>query len=346
VLWATDESDPGRFIEGWLDQHTYKAMDSWYGNVRLVVYAVPVEPPGSGPSGPSTGDIEHPVQVNLGSQVRFLGYNLPTTELMPGDILQLTLYWKAVGPIDKRYKVFTHVLDGSGHLVGQRDAEPGGGARITTVWQEGELVADNYGLPILPATPPGEYMIEIGMYGLDDGARLPVFPVGTNGEVGQPAGDRILLQAVRILPAAAPPPLSVLAMMERRDARFDEITLLGYDLTKLGLEHEPDAPIHPGDILHLTLFWQASQKPLADMALRLQLRDEKGAVRLELQTTPTEGQYPVPDWRAGDIVRDQHNWALPADLQPGRYSLYLSAQDSPGEQPTSAPFKLGSVLVR
>jgi hypothetical protein len=27
VFWATDESDPDRFIEGWLDSNTYKTMD-------------------------------------------------------------------------------------------------------------------------------------------------------------------------------------------------------------------------------------------------------------------------------------------------------------------------------
>ncbi|NIO71640.1 MAG: hypothetical protein GTN71_22070, partial [Anaerolineae bacterium] len=41
VLWATDESDPDRFVEGWLDERTYKALDTWYGNVRLAIYAVP-----------------------------------------------------------------------------------------------------------------------------------------------------------------------------------------------------------------------------------------------------------------------------------------------------------------
>jgi len=40
ILWATDESDPNRFIEGWLDRHGHKALDAWYGNVRLVVYAL------------------------------------------------------------------------------------------------------------------------------------------------------------------------------------------------------------------------------------------------------------------------------------------------------------------
>ncbi|MBC7261561.1 MAG: hypothetical protein H5T63_06075, partial [Chloroflexi bacterium] len=198
ILWATDESDPERFIEGWLDEHCYKAIDSWYGNVRLVIYAVP--------AAPAEQRIEHPLSVNLGNQVRLLGYNLLTKELRPGDILQLTLFWQAIARMNERYKVFTHVIDPYGHLVGQRDAEPGGGAKITTIWQEGEQVIDNYGLLILPGTPPGEYAIEIGMYHLENGQRLPVI------ERGQEIGDRVLLQSVHILPAIAPPPVSVLGM--------------------------------------------------------------------------------------------------------------------------------------
>jgi len=318
VLWATDESDPGRFVEGWLDQHTYKAMDSWYGNVRLVVYAVPVELAEEG--------IAHPLHVNLGNKVRLLGYNLPTTEVMPGDILQLTLFWQAIAPINERYKVFAHVLDAHGHLVGQRDAEPGGGAKITTIWKESELVVDHYGLPILPATPPGDYMIEIGMYSLSDGQRLPVL------EEGRSVGDYIILQSVRILPAMAPPPLSVLGMKKQLNTQFGEITLLGYDLTKLGYEHQPDAPIHPGDILHLTLFWQIDRRPHEGMALVLQLKDEKGTVRLERRAEPTEGQYPTQQWGIDEIIRDQHNLPLPPALPAGRYRIYLSVQRLPSGQ--------------
>lgn len=312
ILWATDESDPNRFVEGWLDQHTYKAMDSWYGNVRLVVYATPVQP--------HTGDVQHPLNLSLGNSIRLLGYDLWTTEVMSGDILQLTLFWEASAPIPERYKVFTHVLDAYGHLVGQRDAEPGGGAKITTVWQEGERITDNYGLPILPATPPGDYTIEIGMYSLDDGQRLPVM------QAGQTIADHVVLQSIRVLPPSAPPPLSVLRMKEQLNAELDEVILLGYDLTKLGHEHQPAAPVHGGDILHLTLFWQAKRQPDEDITLTLQLQDAKGASRLERQAPPTEGQYPATRWQPGQVLRDQHNLHLAADLAAGRYRLYLTAQ--------------------
>jgi hypothetical protein len=331
VFWATDESDPQRFVEGWLDQHAYKAMDLWYGRIRLVAYGVPALT--------TSGEVEYPRQVNLGNQVRLLGYSLPTTEVMPGDILQLTLFWQATAPIGERYKVFTHVLDGYGHLVGQRDAEPGGGAKITTIWKEGERIVDNYGLPVLPATPPGDYAIEIGMYALSNGQRLLVM------EGDQAVGDHIVLQQVRVLSAAAPPPISVLGLKKRLDVRLGGLTLLGYDLTKLGFEHEPDAAIHPGDVVHLVLFWQAHDQPEADLTLLLQLEDDQGMVRLERKAQPTEGQYPVRLWRLGEIIRDQHNWPLPAELSPGRYRIYLSAQDLSTGEPVASRILLASLVL-
>jgi mannosyltransferase len=332
ILWATDESDPGRFVEGWLDGNTYKAMDSWYGNVRFVIYAVPVQPTGAG--------IEHPLDVRLGEQVQLLGYSLPTTEVRPGDILQLTLFWRAVSPMGERYKVFTHVLDGRGHLVGQRDAEPGGGAKITAIWKEGEQIVDNYGLPILPATPPGDYLIEIGMYGLTDGRRLPV-----SGE-GQAAGDYIVLQSLRVLPALAPPPLSVLGMKGQVQARFGDVTLLGYDLAKLGYEHEPAAPIHPGDILHLTLFWQGDQQPAEELDVVLRVQDSRGKIVLEQREGPTGGLYPMFLWRTGEIVRDQRNVFLPADLTPGQYRVLLAIYRLPDNEPLGASLPLTGLAIQ
>ena len=332
VLWATDESDPKRFVEGWLDQHGYKAMDSWYGNVRLVVYALPVVA--------SPGAIEQPLHANLGNQVRLLGYNLPTPEVMPGDIVQLTLFWQAIAPMQERYKVFTHILDAHGHMVGQRDAEPGGGAKITSIWTQDEQVVDNYGLPILPATPPGEYVVEIGMYNLETGQRLPVM------EAGQAVSDHILLRPVRILPAAVPPPLSVLGMKRQLRAAFGDVALLGYDLAKQGSEHQPDVALRPGDVLRLTLFWQAQAQPRHEVALTIQLRDDKGNIRQEQRTEPTEGLYPSLQWRANEIVRDQHTLPLPGDLAPGRYRLQLSVQLLPQVQPAQPPLVLTTLNLQ
>jgi len=181
ILWATDQSDEERFIEGWLDAHTYKALDEWHGNVRLAVYAVPQEAP---------TEITHPLDAVLGDSIRLLGYALPSAEVRAGDVLQLTLFWQAKEPILRRYKVFVHVLDGDGQIISQRDSEPGGGARLTTTWQPGETVLDNYGVLIPLDAPAGEYQVKIGMYHVKDGTRVPI----TLG--GQAVGDYLLLDPV------------------------------------------------------------------------------------------------------------------------------------------------------
>jgi len=183
IYWATDESDPQRFIETWLDRHCYKAMDSWYGNVRLVVYAVPLA---------ASEDIEHATQYTLGQGIRLRGYTLLTPQPHSADILQLTLFWEAVQPVSARYKVFCHLVDGTGRIVGQRDSEPGGGLNLTSDWPPGQTIADNYGILIPADTPPGEYLLRVGMYGLDDGKRLPVSVEGRN------VGDSIDLETITI----------------------------------------------------------------------------------------------------------------------------------------------------
>ncbi len=183
ILWATQESDPDRFIESWLDRRCYKAMDSWFGNVRLAVYTAPIAP---------TGEIAHPADYILGQNIRFLGHTLLTPQPRPGDILQLTLFWQATAPIAERYKVFVHLVDAQGRIMAQRDSEPAGDSRITSAWPVGEVIADNYGLFIPPGSPAGEYSLRIGMYGLFDGRRLPV------SREGQRTGDFIELGRVDI----------------------------------------------------------------------------------------------------------------------------------------------------
>jgi hypothetical protein len=318
LFWGTEESDPGRFIEGWLDERTFKAMDSWFGNVRLDVYAVP--------EAEVSAEIQHPLDLLLGDEIALLGYSISSSEVEAGDILQLTLFWQASKTIEQRYKVFTHVLDGRSQIVGQRDAEPVGGTRPTTTWQEGGVVADNYGVLVLPGTPPGEHQLEIGMYSLDTGERLPV------SQDGEPLGDRVLLEPIEVLQPEAQPPVEALGMQVRHEVGFGPVRLLGYNLSKLGFEHLPEEPVGAGDTLHLTLFWQATGEIDADFTLSLQLQDQAGNVVVSREVKPTGGAYGPRDWEPGEIIRDQQNLRLPADLPSGRYLVLLRVDGLPTDQ--------------
>ncbi len=137
--------------------------------------------------------IQHPLEVNLGDKVELLGYDLDRTSAKPGESLHLTLYWRSLQAMDESYTVFTHLLDSDSRTWGQKDNVPQSGTYPTTLWAEGEVVADGYEIVVKPDAPPGQYVIEVGMYLPQSGQRLPVLD-----ELGQVRGDRILLGMVEI----------------------------------------------------------------------------------------------------------------------------------------------------
>lgn len=133
--------------------------------------------------------------------VRLLGYDLVDSDVRPGEVAGLTLYWQSDGGIEERYKVFTHLLGdvfnaGTGNFLwGQVDNEPGAGSRPTTSWRAGEVIVDTYAIPVQPDAPPGTYQIEIGLYEPVSGQRLAVL-----GESGAPAADHIILTTIQVAP--------------------------------------------------------------------------------------------------------------------------------------------------
>ncbi len=326
VLWGTDESDPQRVVEGWLDAHAFQALDAWYGNVRLAVYAVPAQVPAK------------PDQVldltlrsaDNGDEIRLWGLSLLDSQLAAGDIAQITLFWQAAATPQARYTAFVHLLDAGNHIVGQRDAEPGGGARPTTSWEPGETLADNMGVPVHPATPPGEMRVEVGLYDAETGRRLTT----AQGE------GQVWLPPVSVIRPPAPAPLAALGMEQPHGTEFGELALLGYDAHRLG--YGADAPLHPGDVLHLNLYWKAAAQPRGRWQVAVDLLDSEGREQSSIAGDPVGG-YPTTQWQAGDVWRGQFNLVVPASAPPGRYRLRV--QPSPPQGETPAPFLTGWLEV-
>lgn len=331
ILWAVDESDPGRFIEGWLAKRAYKALDTWYGNVRLAIYAVSPAP---------LTEVQNPLEATLGNEIALLGYNLLAREVEAGDILPLTLFWQALASPKERYKVFVHVLDKAAHIVGQWDSEPGGGMHLTTLWQPGETIADNYGVLIRPGTPPGQHWIEVGMYSLTSGQRLSI-----SGR-DQAWGDHILLDTIEVLRPSKPPPLAALKLQYEVGIQYDDLTLLGYNLYKLGYDHQPNEPLHPGDILHLDLYWGTIRAPQADWQLTLQLLDSKGNILTTQQAWPAGVDYPTTAWKLGEVVRGQYDILIPLEASKGSYRLKGQLTRVPGSQVLRSPWISQPFLIQ
>ncbi|MGC9335726.1 MAG: hypothetical protein ACP5JJ_16385, partial [Anaerolineae bacterium] len=101
---------------------------------------------------------------------------------------------------------------------------------------------------------------------------------------------------------------------------------------RLGSAHQPEAPLHPGDALHINLYWRAEVQPQGDWGLAIDLVDLEDWIWATATGEPVPG-FPSGQWWAGDVWRGQFNLVLPADAAPGRYWLHIQAIPPAGSAP-------------
>jgi hypothetical protein len=114
-------------------------------------------------------------EATFADRIKLLGYT--ASDPLPGEGLQLTLFWQASEPLGDEVpslNVFTHVLDGSGQLVAGHDSIPGNGRYPTPSWLPGITIADPHVIQLPPDLPSGAYEIRVGLYDPESGERLPV----------------------------------------------------------------------------------------------------------------------------------------------------------------------------
>ncbi|MEP7359068.1 MAG: hypothetical protein ABI847_17590, partial [Anaerolineales bacterium] len=118
-----------------------------------------------------------------------------TPAAAPSATVSVQLTWQALQAMTEDYTVFVHLLGPDGQVHGQVDAWPVSGTRATSGWASGEIINDPYTIRVEPDAPPGEYQVEIGLYLLSTGERLPVL----NAD-GEPVDDHVLLAGLRVGP--------------------------------------------------------------------------------------------------------------------------------------------------
>ena len=280
ILWATEQSDQGGIVEGWLGRNAFKGLESWQGNVRFASYTLPQEL--------SCTTLEQPPR--FGDIADLSEICLSREQLAAGDTLMLGLRWRPITTPDRRFKVTVQLLDSRDQVVVQRDGEPGGGTLPTIDWGQGQSVTDNHGLPLPPGTPPIDYRLIVALYDAETGARLPT-QLGDAVEVARPTLKRPDIQ----LPATMTP------MQHRTNLEFGDLSVVGYDYYRKAFAHAPQTALALGDKLQVILYWQAPAPLPSDWPTDQRMRLRLGGQAVE--SPLAGGSYPTSRWRAGELVR-------------------------------------------
>jgi hypothetical protein len=264
-----------------------------------------------------------PLQVGFGDQITLLGYDLTSANPRPGDTVTVTLYWEATQPVATDYSAFVHLVDEEMNIYAQQDSlNPG--RYPTHLWPSGEYDKDTHEVEIPPGTPPGEYVLGVGLYDPATMVRLPV-----RGEADQRIG-MYFLQEVTIAKPTEPPAIEELGIEQQITVHFEN------GMSLLGTTAERDR-LSPGDFYRLAVFWKADKQLDDSYRVAIRLINREGEEALSQIVEPSAGRYPTPDWEEGEIVRDNHALWIPRNFPEGNYILQLALFDSAGNTVSAAP---------
>jgi 4-amino-4-deoxy-L-arabinose transferase-like glycosyltransferase len=194
---AADDGEGRRGVERWLAANAYKLdeqrVDDWS---RLVQFSAAGQPAEVVEPGQTLGDMTL-ARAELAIERQPAAGRQPAAEPLddgevqarPGDVLQLSLHWRAEQAPQGNYTVFVQLLDAAGQVVAQKDRWPGDGLFPTAGMQAGQTIADNLAIPL--DVPPGRYRLIVGLYQGD----VEGYP-----RLAGPGGDFIELPAIQVQP--------------------------------------------------------------------------------------------------------------------------------------------------
>jgi len=200
-------------------------------------------------------DISVEVNAMFAEDLELLGYDIDLSPRQPGDVINITTYWKALRTMSRSYITSIHLLDYTMTMWGQSDTVLGG-TYAHLLWAPGEFVKEEYALTVAPNAPPGLHTIEFGIFHHLKGeySFLPVTE-SDNPDLSK----HIILGQVRVLDSdrAKSPDTRLIVNLG------EQIQLRGFDLSRQDLT--------TAEPLALALYWQAVDEPTADYTVFTQL---------------------------------------------------------------------------
>lgn len=300
---------PGRY---WLELRVYEdATGRAYPVTQagrraafLPLAAVTVQPPlqpGAQIAPQVTLDV-----ASMPQDFQLIGYDLPRTEVAPGEALPLTLYLHAPITPTTEYAVQVALTDGSGATVAQQTSPPGGAAFSTLAWRAGETLRSPASLRVDPMLDNGVYRLQVAVIA---GARA-VATVDL-GEITVSGRPRVFM---------APP------IAQPLDASFGESVRL------VGIDAAPAITIAPGAAINLTLIWQPVSTPSQALVRFVQVLDANGALVAQQDTIPCDGACPASSWLEGEYLLDPVTITLPPATPIGAHRLIVGWYDADSQQ--------------
>ena len=92
-------------------------------------------------------------------------------------------------------------------------------------------------------------------------------------------------------------------------------------VTYLGLDISPN-PVEPGKDAHVTHYFKVNAVPGEGWKMFAHVNSAGKRNFINVDHGPVNGKYPVSQWKAGETIRDQHSFRVPADWTGDTIDIY------------------------
>lgn len=324
--WKQGDNDPWNVVPYLLSRAGQKVSDHvvrgyrirFYDLARAPEFHLDVFDPPAGPN-------------RFGDAVEIAGVQPPTTRSLPADgaiAVGLRLRIVNSAPPGTAYKAFLHLLDDRGALLGQVDSYLYSADRKPS-WAvaPGEATYAFLVLNPPPATSPGEYRLEIGVYEAPADSSAPSTPE-TMTQIGLVGGSRAVydLGSVALQPPQRPWTAEQVTIARPLELTAPGVRLLGLDRPST---NDPPIRVRPGDRISVSLYWQGVEaSPDQSLHASLWLQAQNGPAHLAEQSSPIgPASFPVARWRPGEVVLERRQLSIGPEVPTGTYRLVLGVGD-------------------
>lgn len=242
-----------------------------------------------------------------------------------GEGLPVTLYWETLDSIQDNHgktNVFIRLVDEQGNFWGQVDRLILAGLWRPIRWNPGFFLRDEYKLPIDPATPPGTYHLEVGLYDFESGKSYGVI---------KDIGQLVLTPPQHVTP------------LEQLLVNTSALTPVGNSLNLVGHTFT-DVLLPPGGEIVGKIFWQTGQPVGKDYRLEFAFVDPDGKHYVIAQQ-PLSVLYPLPQWRENEVLGAAYRFRVPAVAPPGSYPVVATVLDPDTGEAIGRPVTLAQITV-
>lgn len=308
------------------------------GLMTLLIPFYAIFPAYAPPAPQETIDVEAtPVYANYGT-VELVGYDVSDRRYVPGDWVDVTLYWKPQDVTQTDNMLSLGLVGPDGTLVGQLDTIPGAGTLRTTAWEPGKVYADDYRIRVRPGSIDQGFPLRLHVNWWEPSSQMVLAP--EDGE-GQPLRS-VMLNAGVLIDVRTPATPGFITLADRLSEQeqlalvttpdpnatpeptptVDDILLdsidydFGADIRFMSFRVYPD----PEETLSYVLraLWESQSPPDGDYTAFAHVVSENGDLVAQADVQPN---VPTNYW----TYRDQHivryPLTLPENLAPGEYEV-------------------------